>query len=152
MLKHNLYKIITAICVLMLLAATIFVFVSWPQVPDKIPMHYNFAGEADGFGGKTSLIILTVVAWLTFLIVSVSTKNPEKWNMPVEVTEENKSRLFAITRAMMEALKLLTTILFVLMLTTAAAGVATPQWAMIVIIAAIILVVAIGFVLMYKNK
>ena len=152
MLKQNLYKITTAICILMLLASTIFVLVRWAQLPDQIAIHYNFAGEADGFGGKGSLILLMVMAWVTFLIMTVSVKHPEKWNMPVEVTEENKSRLFAITRAMMEALKLLMTLLFVLLFTTTAAGATMPQWAIIAIIAAIILIVTVGFILMYKNK
>lgn len=152
MIKSNLYKITTGICVLLLAAATIFVLMRWGQLPDQVAVHYNFAGEADGYGGKGTLLLLMVLAWVVFFVMTISIRFPDKWNMPVKVTAENKARLYAITRAMMEALKVLTTLLFVLLFTTAAAGVPIPQWAMLTLLAAILLTVIAGFILMYKNR
>ncbi len=40
------------ILVLILLAVGIAVF-SFPQLPDRIPVHWNFHGEVDGYGSKT---------------------------------------------------------------------------------------------------
>ncbi len=152
MVKSNFYKITTAICFLLLAAVTIFVLIRWPQIPDEIPIHYNFAGEADGYGGKGALILLMAVSWACFITITISGRFPDKWNMPVEVTEENKSRLYAITRAMLEAIKVLTTLLFILLFTCIAMAAPVPQWAMIVLIAAVLLTVAAGIIMMYKNR
>jgi uncharacterized membrane protein len=36
---------------------------SWPRVPDRLPIHWNAAGEVDGYGGKfVGLMLLPLVA------------------------------------------------------------------------------------------
>lgn len=37
---------------IMLIGTPLYLFISWPSIPDKLPMHYNFAGEIDRWGGK----------------------------------------------------------------------------------------------------
>lgn len=152
MIKNNLYKITTALCALLLVAATVFVLIRWSHLPDEIPIHYNFAGEVDDYGGKGSLILMIVLAWVVFFTMTICIKYPDKWNMPVKVTEENKSRLYAITRAMMEVMKVLTSLLFVMMFVSIAAGISLPPWPVITMIAAILLTVVVGFIMLYKNK
>lgn len=152
MLKRNLYRVINVICVLLLAAATLFVLMRWQQLPEQIPTHYNFAGEVDGYGGKGSLILLIVMSWIVFFIMTISIRFPEKWNMPVEVTEENKSRLYAITRAMMEAVKFFVTLLFVVLFVSMAAAATVSHWVIIVLTAAVLLTVIVGMAMMYKCK
>lgn len=152
MLKRNLYRVINVICVLLLAAATLFVLMRWQQLPEQIPTHYNFAGEVDGYGGKGSLILLIVMSWIVFFIMTISIRFPEKWNMPVEVTEENRSRLFAIARAMMEIVKFFVTLLFVILFVSMAASATVSQWVIIVMTAAVLLTVIVGIAMMYKCK
>jgi len=38
-----------------LMAIWIFTFINYSKLPDIIPMHYNMAGEADGFGRKANI-------------------------------------------------------------------------------------------------
>ena len=152
MRKEIIYLIMNIIGVLALLGSTLFVIIMWSQIPDQIPTHYNFAGEADDYGGKGSLIFMMVLAWFVFILITVLMRFPNTWNMPVKVTEENRSRLYAITRAMLEVLKIFTTILFAVMFTTTAAGVPLPQWIVIILIAGVLLTVAAGMFLMHKNK
>lgn len=152
MLKRNLYRVINVICVLLLAAATLFVLMRWQQLPEQIPTHYNFAGEVDGYGGKGSLILLIVMSWVVFFILTISIRFPEKWNMPVEVTDENKSRLYAITRAMMEIVKFFVTLLFVILFVSMAASATVSQWVIIVMTAAVLLTVIVGIAMMYKCK
>ncbi len=152
MLKRNLYRVTTAICVIMLAAATLFVLMRWQQLPEQIPTHYNFAGEVDGYGGKGSLIIMMVLSWIVFFTLTISIRFPEKWNMPVEVTEENRARLFAITRAMMEAVKFFVTLLFVVLFVSMAAEATVSHWGIIVLTAAVLMTVIVGIAMMYKCK
>lgn len=152
MLKRNLYRVINVICVLLLAAATLFVLMRWQQLPEQIPIHYNFAGEVDGYGGKGSLILLMILSWIVFFTITISIRFPEKWNMPVEVTEENRSRLFAIARAMMEIVKFFVTLLFVILFVSMAASATVSQWVIIVMTAAVLLTVIVGIAMMYKCK
>lgn len=152
MLKSNLYRITTSICVIMLAAATLFVLMRWSQLPEQIPTHYNFAGEVDGYGGKGSLILMMILSWVVLFTLTISTKFPEKWNMPVEVTEENKSRLFAIARAMMEVVKIFVILLFVVLFVSMAAAVAISHWVIIVLTAAVLVTVIVGIAMMYRYK
>lgn len=146
------YRILTVITGLLLLASTIFVIVSWSNIPDSIPTHFNFAGEADAYGGKGALVGMMVIAWVMFIGMTVLMKFPNTWNMPVKVTAENKNRLYAITRAMLEIIKVLTTLLFIILFVSIAIAASIPQWIIIVILAAIIITCVIGTWLMFKNR
>jgi len=43
----------------------------WPELPDRVPMHYDLAGNPDRWGGKGSLFILPVVSIFTYGLLSV---------------------------------------------------------------------------------
>ena len=152
MRKEIIYLIMNIIGVLALLGSTLFVIIMWSQIPDQIPTHYNFAGEADGYGGKGSLIFMMVLAWFIFILISVLMRFPNTWNMPVKVTAENKARLYSITRAMLEVIKMLASLLFAVMLINAAIATPMPRFILIALIAAMLLSIIMGIFMMYKNR
>lgn len=150
--RKAVYLIMNIIGVLALLGSTLFVIIMWSQIPDQIPTHYNFAGEADGYGGKGSLIFMMVLAWFMFILITVLMKFSNTWNMPVKVTAENKARLYSITRAMLEVIKMLASLLFAVMLINAAIATPMPRFILIALIAAMLLSIIMGIFLMYKNR
>ena len=152
MRKEIIYLIMNIIGVLALLGSTLFVIIMWPQIPDQIPTHYNFAGEADGYGGKGSLIFMMVLAWFMFILITVLMRFPNTWNMPVKVTAENKARLYSITKAMLEVIKMLVSLLFAVMLINAAIATPMPRFILIALIAAMLLSIIMGIFMMYKNR
>ena len=152
MRKEIVYLIMNIIGVLALLGSTLFVIIMWSQIPDQIPTHYNFAGEADGYGGKGSLIFMMVLAWFVFVLITVLMRFPNTWNMPVKVTAENKARLYSITRAMLEVIKMLVSLLFAVMLINAAIATPMPRFILIALIAAMLLSIIMGIFMMYRNR
>jgi uncharacterized membrane protein len=43
---------------------------SWPRLPDRIPIHWNIAGEIDGYGGKfTGLLLLPLTVLGLYLMM-----------------------------------------------------------------------------------
>jgi len=147
-----LYRILTILGGIALLVTTIFVLIRWPQIPDNIPTHYNFAGEADAYGGKGVIVFEIVTGWVIFILLSILVKFPKTWNMPFKVTPENSARLYGITRTMLEIVKLLTTALFVAMMISAAIAEPLPQFVMIGITAALLVTIGGGIFLMYRNR
>ena len=150
--RKIIYLIMNIIGFLALLGSTVFLLVSWSHIPDQIPTHYNFAGVADGYGGKGSLIFMMVLAWFMFVLITVLMRCPNTWNMPVKVTADNKARLYSITRAMLEVVKMLTSLLFAVMLINAAIATPMPRFILIALIAAMLLSIIMGIFMMYKNR
>ena len=152
MRKEIIYLIMNIIGALALLGSTLFVIIMWSQIPDQIPTHYNFAGEADDYGGKGSLIFMMVLAWFMFILITILMRFPNTWNMPVKVTAENKSRLYSITKAMLEVIKMLASLLFAVMLINAAIATPMPRFILIALIAAMLLSIIMGIFMMYNNR
>jgi uncharacterized membrane protein len=45
---------------------------AWPQVPDRLPIHWNLRGEVDGWGGKFSgLLLLPIITFAIYLLMLV---------------------------------------------------------------------------------
>ena len=150
--RKAVYLIMNIIGARALLGSTLFVIIMWSQIPDQIPTHYNFAGEADDYGGKGSLIFMMVLAWFMFILITVLMRFPNTWNMPVKVTADNKARLYSITRAMLEVIKMLASLLFAVMLINAAIATPMPRFILIALIAAMLLSIIMGIFMMYKNR
>ncbi len=147
-----IYRIMTILGGALLLVATIFVLVRWQNLPSQIPTHFNFAGEADAYGGKGAVIFEIITGWVVFILLTIIVKFPKTWNMPFKVTPENSARLYGITRGMLEIVKLLTALLFVIIMISAAMNTALPQILMIAITASLLATVAVGIFLMYRNR
>lgn len=66
-----LRRVINIICLLVLIGTTVFLIAYWKNIPNEIPMHYNAAGEVDNMGDKSSVIMLPILNWIMFGIMSV---------------------------------------------------------------------------------
>ena len=75
-------------------------------LPERIPTHFNAAGEADAFGGKQSLWALPVVAAVLFVGLSVLNRFPHLFNYLQPITQENALRQYTIGTRLIRLLKL----------------------------------------------
>jgi len=89
----------------LLLAMLFFLLFSWSSLPDRIPVHFNGAGEIDRWGGKGSIIILPAASVLMYAMLTVISFFPQAWNMPVRMTEQNKWALLGLTKSMLLFMK-----------------------------------------------
>jgi len=67
MLKKNLKTIIISsiVTILPMLAG----FVLWNKLPEKMPTHWNFEGEIDGWSGKTFAVVFIPLIMLAFHLI-----------------------------------------------------------------------------------
>ena len=152
MSKEIIYRLLTIMAGSLLVATTIFVFVSWTQMPEQIPLHYDFSGNVTDYGGKTAIIPILAITWFIFILMTVLVKFPKAWNIPVTVTKENFERVYSITRGLMEAVKFEAVLLMIVTIISAVRGVELPLALMMVLMVIIILTVVIGLYLLFKNK
>ena len=91
---------------LILLGAIVYILAVWHTLPEKVPTHYNFAGEIDGYGGRGSLLLMPVIGLATDLTVAVCGRFPKSWSTGVRVTVLNRVRVYRVLRDMMADLRL----------------------------------------------
>ena len=66
---------------IILAALAVHIIVVYPLLPETIPTHWNFKGEIDGWGGKSSLWLLYGITVLTnFFMLLVPKIEPKKEN------------------------------------------------------------------------
>lgn len=110
--KHPLDKLMNRLSLLVLVGSVVFLAGYWKQIPAEVPMHYNAAGEIDRWGSKAELLILPVIAWLLYGLLTVVEQFPSAWNTGVKVTAENRKQVYALLGHMLSTLKLLVMVMF----------------------------------------
>ena len=137
MKKHPLDKLLNRLSLLVLLGTALFLALYWKDIPQKVPMHFNAAGQIDRWGSKAELLILPVIAWLLYLLMTVVEQFPGAWNTGVKVTEENRERVYALLGHMLSTLKFLIMVMFALITLWCALAKPLPVWFLPVVLGAV---------------
>ncbi len=58
------------VLIIFLVAPLIYLVVFWEKVPEDIPIHWSISGNADNWGHKSFIFILTLPLYLIFLTVN----------------------------------------------------------------------------------
>ena len=101
------HHILTGLSGLSLLGATVFTAVRWGALPEKIPTHFDGAGLADGFGHKSTLVMLLFLGWMLFAVLTATAFFPGLWSVP-----NRNPRTLAAAAVMIAVMKLVTTLMF----------------------------------------
>lgn len=128
-LKRSKYDIlINTACLILLVGIIVFLGVNWHTIPDKIPGHYNASGIINRWGNKGELWIVPVIAWIMYLGITALEHFPQIWNTGVEVTKENKERVYWILKNLIGTVKLIMSAVFVFLTVNSAFAVRLPVW------------------------
>ena len=87
---NKFHKTLEIVTFILLLAQIVYTAVLYPQLPSKIPSHFNLEGQIDGWSGKGSIIILVIVNVALYILLTVTMFFPRLWNVPVKITDKNK--------------------------------------------------------------
>jgi hypothetical protein len=90
------------------------------RLPDRVPTHFDAAGNPNGWGSPSGLILMPAIATALYLLMTVVARFPESFHYPVRITPQNLARLQAVTLNMVLWLKVELACLF-----------AVLQWAFI---------------------
>jgi uncharacterized membrane protein len=98
------------VAVLILLIALPFIYL--PQLPERIPTHFNGAGIPDGFGSRNSIWILPATGIFMYLLLTVVSAFPQIYNFPVKITQENALVQYRLATRFIRILKTVILVLF----------------------------------------
>jgi uncharacterized membrane protein len=82
------------------------------NLPQTIPVHFDFDGKADNFGSKKYSFLMPVLATAFFILFAFTIRDPESSNFPVTITKENEGAQFLIMKIFIRWLYTLITLIF----------------------------------------
>jgi uncharacterized membrane protein len=99
-----------AFAFLIILIALPLIFAN--DLPERIPTHFNFAGEPDDYGTKMTLWLLPVIGTIMYLGMTIVESFPYIYNYPVEITQENAVNQYRLATRLIRILKTIILIIF----------------------------------------
>lgn len=85
--------------------STIYLVLNYNKLPDEVPVHFNYLGEADNWGPKWTIFILWGIALILFYVISRTEAFPHKYNYMVKITESNAVKQYKLAIKTMASLK-----------------------------------------------
>jgi uncharacterized membrane protein len=82
-------KIFEIVGWVLMLLVWFFTIAKYSNIPETIPIHYNFANQVDRFGGKSTIFSLPLIATIIFMRLTAINKFPHLFNYPTKITREN---------------------------------------------------------------
>lgn len=79
----------------------IYIGFIWSSLPHRIPTHFGWNGEADGFGGKGNIFIHPIVGVGFYILFHVLSRFPHLFNYPSHATEAQKQQLYLHSRTLL---------------------------------------------------
>ena len=137
-IKNNtIDKGMEGICLALLIGIVGYLILNWASIPQKVPLHYDWAGNIDRWGSKMELLILPIVSWLLYLFVTFIEQIPQVWNTGVTVTEENKMHVYRTLKYMLKSTKLIMVLDFTFLNVSTILRRSLPTWFTIVFLVTI---------------
>lgn len=96
---------IALVALLLMGWVTYLAFEGPDRLPDRVPIHFDIAGNPNGWGSPAALLLLPIVAVGLYFGMTVVSGFPGAFNYPVRVTRENLGRLQSVTLNMIAWLK-----------------------------------------------
>lgn len=108
----NLDRIVEIIGWCVLVAVWYLTISHYSTLPDTIPIHFNAAGKADGFGGKISILLLPGISTILFIGLTALNRRPQVFNYPTEITVDNAAPQYTNAMRLIRYLKTIIVIIF----------------------------------------
>jgi len=105
----SLIEGITYLVIFLLIAIPAFYY---NQLPDKVPTHFDAAGNPDDYGSKQMIWLLPVIGIFLFAVLHQVTKYPHTFNYLKAITEDNALRQYTLASRLMRALNLVVCSMF----------------------------------------
>lgn len=95
-----------------ILASWLLIVLSYSNLPELIPVQYDFKGAVVKWGSKLSIFLLPTLSTVLFLGISILNRHPHHMNYPVNITRANAFRQYTIATRFNRYVKLLIALIF----------------------------------------
>lgn len=77
----------------------------WNKLPARIPLHFGFNGQADGFGDARNFWLVPTFGLVLFVGLTLLERVPHVYNYPYRITDNNREATYRLGRRMVLGLK-----------------------------------------------
>ena len=77
-----------------IIALTAYILWRYPSLPEVVPTHFDFTGQPDDFGSRTSVLWLAGIMLVVGVLMAWASTKPNVLNYPGDITEANAQRLY----------------------------------------------------------
>ena len=95
-----------------LFLSIVYVSFEWYGIPNRVPIHFNAAGEADNWGAKTTIILFPVLGILLWGGLTLLERYPHRYNYVVRITDGNAALQYRSAVVLIRFLKNTIALLF----------------------------------------
>lgn len=143
--KH--IKLILDVASYMILILTIVYFcVVFPNLPDKMAIHYNLLGEVDAIGHKRDLLIPLFSLLVPHFVFWALSWFPQYHNYPFVIKEKNRVAVYEMEKLCVSSMRLLLDVIFSSLVLLAVWG-SRLVYGLLIGLIVLLLVTTVGFVL-----
>lgn len=103
--KTLLQKCLDIAALTFLILGIIYLSLEWSGIPNRVPVHFNAAGEADNWGSKTAIILMPGLGILIWGVFTMLERYPHRYNYVVKITEGNAALQYRSAVVLMRFLK-----------------------------------------------
>jgi uncharacterized membrane protein len=108
--------ILEAISLWLLVATFLYAWISYQNLPETIPSHFNLKGEVDDHANKAFIFFLPAVSFLLYVVLTLINFFPHTFNYPVAITPMNAPKQYRLATRVLRVLKISLTTTFALIL------------------------------------
>lgn len=90
---------------------SIYLLSKYSIIPNIIPIH-GYGEKADIYGSKYYLFLTIAINIILLIFIWYLIKNPNKMNLPIEITDNNKEKIFQNIQIFLVYLAIFITIIF----------------------------------------
>lgn len=97
--RTRIEYVLDMIALLAVVFALAIVADAWEALPERVPRHFNAAGEPDAYGSKASVLIPALTALVLYVVLSLAQRvRPRRYNYPLRITEDNAAVQYRLAR------------------------------------------------------
>ncbi len=78
----------------------------WSILPDRVPSHYDLAGNVDHWASKSSLLLLPLISLIVFLGIHIAGHYPKIFNYPWKFAPQSLPRQQELAQIFLSSLKM----------------------------------------------
>jgi len=150
-------KILQLVSILILAGNLVLLITAWGKLPSTVPTHFGFFGAPDGYGEKSRLLMLPILAAGFYLLFTIIERFPWVCNFPIEITGQNAKYEYQTMREMLvcakaELLAVFTYILLGQIKTAEGAWHGLGGWFLTAFLAVLALTLAYYIIRMLRHK
>lgn len=98
-------RILEGVAAAALIVLLILPALYYGELPESIPTHFNAAGEADDYGDKWTILLLSFISLAIYALLTFINSRPYILNFPVKITPENTERQYRLATRFIRILK-----------------------------------------------